>query len=257
MDRRGADLLAQRPQAGDERRPRGVAVGLWRDQQPRTGHGRERHRDLELRIVAPAGALVGVGPAVVEDVLALAMGLRVAGRRGDDLAGPPASTRICTGCQPERPPTQPESSSADRKACETKGLWVSAGCAGRVSDRPGWRARPTARPRRPSRQPAIRTWTSSAMRLTRGSCLSLGAGDLRSAPNVAAQGSRTAPKPCILRRERSRASKDATLPMQRHRARQRASRLPPRRSREHALSVMKLAGHPGFDGQSRAVTAGA
>ena len=87
MDRRGADLLAQRPQAGDERRPRGVAVGLWRDQQPRTGDGRERHRDLELRIVAPAGALVGVGPAVVEDVLALAMGLRVAGRSGDDLAG--------------------------------------------------------------------------------------------------------------------------------------------------------------------------
>ena len=46
--------------------------------------GRERRGDLKLRIVAPARPLIGVRPAVVEDIFALAVALEIAGRGGDD-----------------------------------------------------------------------------------------------------------------------------------------------------------------------------
>ena len=45
--------------------------------QARSGHWREGHGDLELGIVATAGALQRLRPAVVEHVLALRMGLHV------------------------------------------------------------------------------------------------------------------------------------------------------------------------------------
>ena len=54
-------------------------------QQAAPRHRREGHGDLQLGIVAAAGALVGIGPGVVEDVLALAVRFGVAGRAGDDL----------------------------------------------------------------------------------------------------------------------------------------------------------------------------
>ena len=41
--------------------------------------------DLQLRIVAAAGALVGIGPAAVEDILALRMRFQIAGHDADDL----------------------------------------------------------------------------------------------------------------------------------------------------------------------------
>ena len=57
-----------------------------RAEQPPAGHGRERHGDLELGIIAAAGALEGVGPAVVEHIFALAVGLEI-GRRGGEQVG--------------------------------------------------------------------------------------------------------------------------------------------------------------------------
>ncbi len=83
VDRRGLDLLAQGPQAGDEGGGGLVRVLARGDQEARAGDRRERHADLELRVVAAAGALEGVGPAVIEHVLALRMGLQVAGGIAD------------------------------------------------------------------------------------------------------------------------------------------------------------------------------
>ncbi len=57
--------------------------GVGRDQKPAPGDRRERGGDLEFGIVAPAGALVGVGPGVVEHVFALAVALEIAGGGGD------------------------------------------------------------------------------------------------------------------------------------------------------------------------------
>ena len=56
------------------------------DQQPRAGRGRERHGDLQLGIIAAAGALIGVGPAVIEHIFAARMRFQVAGRRPQDFA---------------------------------------------------------------------------------------------------------------------------------------------------------------------------
>ncbi len=49
-------------------------------QQPAPARRRERHRDLQLRVIAAAGSLVGFGPAAVEDVFAARVALEVAGR---------------------------------------------------------------------------------------------------------------------------------------------------------------------------------
>jgi hypothetical protein len=62
--------------AADLREPLGeqlpdlVGLRARTRQEAPPGRRRERHRDLELGIVVAAGPLVGVGPAVVEDVLA-------------------------------------------------------------------------------------------------------------------------------------------------------------------------------------------
>ena len=82
MDGRRLGLSAQSAQACDQR----VARALGRvggDQEPASGDWRERHGHLELGIIVAAGALVGVGPGVVEDILALAVALEIAGRGGD------------------------------------------------------------------------------------------------------------------------------------------------------------------------------
>ena len=48
--------------------------------------GREGHGGLQLRIVAAAGALIGVGPGMVEDILAIGVGFQIAGHAGGDAA---------------------------------------------------------------------------------------------------------------------------------------------------------------------------
>jgi hypothetical protein len=57
-----------------------VAVG---NQKPRAGCRRERDGALQLRIITAAGALEGIGPAVVEDIFALAVVLEIAGQGAD------------------------------------------------------------------------------------------------------------------------------------------------------------------------------
>src|SRR5579872_6450563 len=79
VNRRGLGLFAQLPQGSDQRLARAFRR-IAGYEEPASGHRRERDRDLELGIIAAAGALVGVGPGVVEHVLALAVGLEVARR---------------------------------------------------------------------------------------------------------------------------------------------------------------------------------
>ena len=85
MDRGGLALAAELDQAGGQRR-RATVLGVRAgpDQQPPAGRRRERHRDLELRVVVAAGALIGLGPAVVEDVFALRMRFQIAGHDAED-----------------------------------------------------------------------------------------------------------------------------------------------------------------------------
>ena len=67
--------LAQR--LGERARARRRAVGARRGEEARAGDRRERHADQQLRVVGDARALRGVGPAAVEDELALAVALHV------------------------------------------------------------------------------------------------------------------------------------------------------------------------------------
>ena len=69
MDRGRPGFVPQGAQAGDQRLPRRLAMPR-RNQQPPAGDGRERHGDLKLRVIVEAGALIGVGPAMVEDIFA-------------------------------------------------------------------------------------------------------------------------------------------------------------------------------------------
>ena len=74
-------LVGDRLERGDQRgRDRGIA-----QQQPRSRHRAERRGDLEFRVIAPARPLPGIGPALVEDILALAVALGVG---GGDSGGP-------------------------------------------------------------------------------------------------------------------------------------------------------------------------
>ena len=68
-----------RGRSGERCLPLGLA-GTGARQQPSTRHGRERHGDLQLRIVIAAGLREGVGPGVVEHVFALAVRLEISGR---------------------------------------------------------------------------------------------------------------------------------------------------------------------------------
>ncbi len=68
-------------------------------QQATSGGGREGNTGLQLRVVVAARALVGVGPAVIENVFALRVVLQIAGNNADgfsaysrhQMARPPAS----------------------------------------------------------------------------------------------------------------------------------------------------------------------
>src|SRR5687768_18461377 len=46
-------------------------------QQPSPRDGGERDRDLQLGIILPAGPLKAVGPAMIEDIFALAVSLEI------------------------------------------------------------------------------------------------------------------------------------------------------------------------------------
>src|SRR5260221_7422187 len=74
----------------DHRRDQRVGrlrIGTRTDQQTRTRHRSEWHRALQLGIISAAGALIGGGPGMIEDVLAVGMALEIK-RRGADQ--PPA-----------------------------------------------------------------------------------------------------------------------------------------------------------------------
>ena len=63
-----------------------LAVDAVADQQPRAGRRREGNRGLQLRIIAAAGALIGVRPAAVEHVFALRVRFQIAGHDAGDRA---------------------------------------------------------------------------------------------------------------------------------------------------------------------------
>ena len=77
---------AQLDQACGERLAGDIGMRARLDQEPASGRRRERHGDLELRIIVAAGALVGLGPAAVEDVFAARVAFDVAGRGGEQRA---------------------------------------------------------------------------------------------------------------------------------------------------------------------------
>ena len=58
-------------------------------EEPRARHRRERNRADELRIVAPAVAAIGIGPAPVEHVLAVGVRLLVERHRADEVLARP------------------------------------------------------------------------------------------------------------------------------------------------------------------------
>ena len=91
----GVGRVAQRHQPARQRGSDPLAIDAVADQQPRAGGGRKGHRSLQLRIIAAAGALIGIRPAAVEDVFALRMRFQIAGHDADDLAAEPA--RRCRG----------------------------------------------------------------------------------------------------------------------------------------------------------------
>ena len=125
MQRRGAALRssAQRAASSASRAPR---VGRRRaTSSRRPGHRRERHGDLQLGIIVAAGPLVGVGPGMVEDVFALAVGLQVAGRAAAT-APSPSSTARWRGAQPVR-----AADGARRLPARCRKAWARNGLNGR------------------------------------------------------------------------------------------------------------------------------
>ena len=102
VQRGDAGLVAEPDAGGEQRRLHRLRLGPRRRQQARPGHRRERDRGLELGVVAPAGALERVRPAVVEDIFAVGVALEVH-RHGaehgavpaleDDVPGVPAGLR--------------------------------------------------------------------------------------------------------------------------------------------------------------------
>jgi hypothetical protein len=61
-----------------QRRAHRVGLRTGTHQKAAAGCRREWHRDLKFWVVAAAGALIGVGPAVVEDIFALRVGFHIA-----------------------------------------------------------------------------------------------------------------------------------------------------------------------------------
>ena len=77
MDRADAVVAGDLGQHVDHGVAHAFGVGAGPHEQARARHRRERHGDLQLGIIAPAGALEGLRPAMVEDVFALAVALQI------------------------------------------------------------------------------------------------------------------------------------------------------------------------------------
>ena len=82
VNRRRLALLAEVYKACRQLRPQGRRGR----QKARAGRRRERHGALELRVIAPAGAAIGIGPAVIENIFAIAVVLEIAGHNANDAA---------------------------------------------------------------------------------------------------------------------------------------------------------------------------
>ena len=86
VERGGVEPVGQRRRGLEQER-----LALWparslAHEQARTGDRGEGHGGLQLRIVAAAGALIGVGPGVIEDIFAIGVGFQIAGHAGGDAA---------------------------------------------------------------------------------------------------------------------------------------------------------------------------
>ena len=79
------------------------------DQQALAGDRREGDGGLQLRIIAAAGALIGVGPAMIEHVLALAVRFEIAGHAAEQRArsSPRAEDAAAASRSPRWPSRSP------------------------------------------------------------------------------------------------------------------------------------------------------
>ena len=100
-----AAALANLDQAAGERALDGLGLRAVAHQEAAAGRRRERYGDLQLRIIAAAGALIGLGPAAVEHVFTARVALEIAGRRGNQ----GAIRRFC-----QHMPSLPARSGTDR-----------------------------------------------------------------------------------------------------------------------------------------------
>ena len=104
------------------------APGRWRRRRrpvppgARPGRRRERHCDLQFRVIAAAGALIGFGPAAIEHIFAERMGFKVARHDADERAAAVSATR-CWGCQPVRAHADRETLERGQEGVRVNGLW--------------------------------------------------------------------------------------------------------------------------------------
>jgi len=80
---RDAEALDQCQRALQQGLAHGGFVRAGRAEEARPRRGRKGHGAQQLGVVAAASTLVGVGPAVVEDVFALAVPLQIEGHGAD------------------------------------------------------------------------------------------------------------------------------------------------------------------------------
>ena len=79
-------VLGQLHQPGRQHQPGLLLLRTRPNHEARPGDRCERHRDLQLRVVLPAGTLERIRPAPVEHVLAVGMALQIARHRPDQPA---------------------------------------------------------------------------------------------------------------------------------------------------------------------------
>ena len=93
VHRRELVVLANRGEREAEQIDQTAAISARCGKKSASRMRRERHADHNLRKVAEPGALGGVGPSVIEDELAHAVGLQVERAGGDDLFSPDPGER--------------------------------------------------------------------------------------------------------------------------------------------------------------------
>ena len=127
-----------------EAAPHRIGALARRDEQPPARRGRERHRHLQLRIIAAAGALIGVGPAGIEHVFAARVRFQIARHDAGDRAV------VGFGDEMLRLPAGARRGRAGRlqggqESMRDEGV-IGANLRVPIAD---WRRRPTARPECP------------------------------------------------------------------------------------------------------------